>query len=92
MASPALPIINPFKTEEADSLYEEYYEKGNVLRVPHKQCIREKPLPKLDSKVFEIDCIGNHKATSDIVFSCFGLLNYFISFIYRIFFISNERL
>jgi hypothetical protein len=72
MASPALPIINPFKTDEADSIYEEYYEKGNFLRVPHKQCIRENPLPKLDSKVFHIDCIGNHKATSDIVFSSFG--------------------
>ena len=72
MASPALPVINPFKTEEADSLYEEYYQKGNLLRVPHKQCVREEPLPKLDSKVFEIDCIGNHKSTSDIVFSCFG--------------------
>jgi hypothetical protein len=33
MASPALPIVNPFDTSKADSLYEEYYEQGKVLRV-----------------------------------------------------------
>jgi hypothetical protein len=33
MASPALPIINPFDTAEADSRYQNYYEEGNVLRV-----------------------------------------------------------
>jgi hypothetical protein len=33
MASPALPIINPFETTQAESLYDEYYEQGNVLRV-----------------------------------------------------------
>jgi hypothetical protein len=33
MASPALPIINPFDTIEADSRYQKYYEEGNVLRV-----------------------------------------------------------
>ncbi len=72
MASPALPIVNPFQTSDAERLYDEYYEKGNVLRVPHKQHEREKPLPKLESKQFEIDCIGNYKSTADIVFSCFG--------------------
>lgn len=33
MASPALPIINPFDTIEADSRYQKYYEEGNILRV-----------------------------------------------------------
>lgn len=33
MTSPALPIINPFKTSDAERLYNEYYEEGNVLRV-----------------------------------------------------------
>lgn len=33
MASPALPIVNPFKTAEAEDLYNKYYEEGNVLRV-----------------------------------------------------------
>ena len=49
-------------------LYQEYYEKGDMLRVPHKQSVRERPLPGLESKVFEIDCIGNYKSTADIVF------------------------
>lgn len=72
MSSPALPIINPFKTEEADETYEKYYNDGNVLRVPHKNHDRKEPLPPLKSKTFEISCIGNYKATADIVFSCFG--------------------
>ena len=33
MASPALPIINPFNTYEADEKYQELYDKGTVLRV-----------------------------------------------------------
>ena len=33
MASPAMPVINPFDTKEADIKYEEMYEKGSVLRV-----------------------------------------------------------
>ena len=33
MASPALPVISPFQTTEADEKYKEYYEKGNILRV-----------------------------------------------------------
>jgi hypothetical protein len=33
---------------------------------------RKQQLPKLEGKMFEIDCIGNYKATADIVFSCFG--------------------
>jgi hypothetical protein len=72
MASPALPIVNPFNTIDAERLYDEYYEQGNVLRVPHKNHQREKPLPKLESKQFEINCIGNYKSTADLVFSCFG--------------------
>lgn len=72
MASPALPVINPFKTETADETYEKYYNQGNVLRVPHIHNLREQPLPSLKSKTFEISCVGNHMAMSDIVFSCFG--------------------
>ncbi len=33
MASPALPVINPFKTIEADQKYKDLYEKGTALRV-----------------------------------------------------------
>jgi hypothetical protein len=33
MASPALPIINPFDTTLSEKLYDDYYEQGNVLRV-----------------------------------------------------------
>lgn len=33
MASPAMPIINPFDTKEADKKYEELYEQGTALRV-----------------------------------------------------------
>lgn len=77
MASPALPVLNPFKTEEADSLYEKYYNEGNILRVPHKHHLREESLPSLKSKTFDISCIGNHKATTDIVFSCFGEIFFF---------------
>ena len=40
--------------------------------MPHKNHVREKPLPDLASKLFEIDCIGNFKSTADLVFSCFG--------------------
>ena len=65
-------MIGVIQTNEADSLYEEYYEKGNMLRVPHKQSVRERPLPGLDSKVFEIDCKGTYKSTADIVFFSFG--------------------
>ncbi len=72
MASPAMPVINPFPTDEADEKYQEYYEKGTVLRVPHKQHLREKPLPDLIGKNFVIDCIGNHKSMTDIVFSSYG--------------------
>lgn len=75
MASPALPIVNPFKTTDAERLYDEYYEQGNVLRVPHKNHQRDAPLPKLESKQFEIDCVGNYKSTADLVFSCFGFVS-----------------
>ena len=33
MASPAMPVINPFPTEEAYDKYKEYYEMGTKLRV-----------------------------------------------------------
>ena len=33
MASPAMPIINPFDTNKADKKYQELYEEGTVLRV-----------------------------------------------------------
>ena len=42
--------------------------------MPHKQNLREKPLEKLEAKEFKIDCIGNHQATADLVFSCFGFV------------------
>jgi hypothetical protein len=33
MASPAMPVINPFPTKEAYDKYKEYYEMGTKLRV-----------------------------------------------------------
>jgi hypothetical protein len=72
MASYALPIIDPCSTSEADRLYEEYYKKGNVLRVPYVNHIREQPLPPLQGREFEIECVGNYVSNEDIVFSCFG--------------------
>jgi hypothetical protein len=72
MASPALPVISPFETTEADERYIDYYEKGNILRVPHKHHERKNELPKLESKVFNVKCVGNYKSLCDIVFSSFG--------------------
>ncbi len=86
MASPAMPVVNPFPTLEADEKYQEYYEKGTVLRVPHRQHEREKPLPEMVGKNFVIDCIGNHKSMTDIVFSSYGrkkMKEYFWIFLFQ---------